>query len=281
MIELGKSQTLKVVKTTINGVYLNADDEPIENKVLLPKNQVPKNLKMGDTITVFIYKDSEDRPIATTTTPLIELHQLAVLEVVETGTIGAFLNWGLSKDLLLPFKEQTKKVEKGDKVLVCLYIDKSKRLCATMRIYSYLSTNHSYSKNEHVSGIVYQINKNLGAFVALDNKYFGLIPNKELFSKINVGDMIEARITGIREDGKCYLSLREKSYKQMDMDSKVIYEHLVEANGFLPLHDKSNPETIKKELGLSKASFKRAVGRLLKEGKITLTEQGIQIKENK
>ena len=279
MIELGKTQTLQVVKIATNGVYLNYPGDPAENKILLPKNQVPAGTKMGDSFTVFVYKDSEDRPIATTTKPMIELGQLAVLEVIETGSIGAFLNWGLAKDLLLPFKEQTTAVEKGDKVLVCLYIDKSKRLCATMRIYSHLSEKHPYCKNDHVTGTVYQINKGLGAFVALENKYYGLIPSKELFTFLKPGDVIEGRITGIREDGKCYVSLREKSYKQMDTDSKRLYERLEKAGGFLPFHDKSDPETIKRQLGLSKASFKRAVGRLLKEGKITLTEQGIQIKK--
>lgn len=279
MIELGKTQTLQVVKTAMNGVYLNYPGEPMENKILLPKNQVPAGTKMGDSFTVFVYKDSEDRPIATTTKPLIQLDELAVLEVIETSPIGAFLNWGLAKDLLLPFKEQTSKVEKGDKVLVCLYIDKSKRLCATMRIYSHLSEKHPYCKNDHVTGTVYQINKGLGAFVALDNKYYGLIPTKELFTYVKPGDVIEGRITGIREDGKCYVSLREKSYKQMDTDSKLLFERLEKAGGFLPFHDKSDPEAIKRQLGLSKASFKRAVGRLLKEGKITLSERGIQIKE--
>ncbi len=279
MIELGKTQTLQVVKTAMNGVYLNYPGDPMENKILLPKNQVPAGTKMGDSFTVFVYKDSEDRPIATTAKPLIELNELAVLEVIETSPIGAFLNWGLAKDLLLPFKEQTSKVEKGDKVLVCLYIDKSKRLCATMRIYSHLSEKHPYCKNDHVTGTVYQINKGLGAFVALDNKYYGLIPSKELFTYLKPGDVIEGRITGIREDGKCYVSLREKSYKQMDTDSKLLFERLEKAGGYLPFHDKSDPEAIKRQLGLSKASFKRAVGRLLKEGKITLSENGIQIKE--
>ncbi len=279
MIELGKTQTLQVVKTAMNGVYLNYPGDPMEDKILLPKNQVPAGTKMGDTFTVFVYKDSEDRPIATTTKPLIELNELAVLEVIETSPIGAFLDWGLAKDLLLPFKEQTSKVEKGDKVLVCLYIDKSKRLCATMRIYSHLSEKHPYCKNDHVTGTVYQINKGLGAFVALDNKYYGLVPSKELFTYLKPGDVIEGRITGIREDGKCYVSLREKSYKQMDTDSKVLFERLEKAGGFLPFHDKSDPEAIKRQLGFSKASFKRAVGRLLKEGKITLSDKGIQIKE--
>lgn len=278
MIELGKTQTLQVVKIATNGVYLNYPDDPIENKILLPKNQVPAGTKMGDSFSVFVYKDSEDRPIATTTKPLIELDQLAVLEVIATNQIGAFLNWGLKKDLLLPFKEQTSKVEVGDKVLVCLYIDKSKRLCATMRIYSHLSAEHPYSKNDHVTGTVYQVNKGLGAFVALDNKYYGLVPTKELYTYLKPGDVVECRITGIREDGKCYLSLREKSYKQMDTDSKSLYERLEKAGGYLPYHDKSDPETIKRQLGLSKASFKRAVGRLLKEGKITLTDNGIQMK---
>lgn len=279
MIELGKTQELEVLKKSSNGIYLHSLDNSEDEKVLLPNNQVPENCNIGDKITVFIYRDSEDRLIATRETPLITLHKLAVLEVIETSSIGAFLNWGLAKDLFLPFKEQTYKVKKGDKVLVCLYIDKSNRLCATMNVYNYLSTNHPYKKEDRVNGIVYETSKNYGAFVAIDNQYSGLIPIKELISPLIPGDVVDARITGIREDGKLNLSLREKSYKQIGTDSDLIYHILLKNNGFIPLHDKSSPEEIKSKLNLSKASFKRAVGHLLKEKKIELSDKGIRIRK--
>ena len=275
MIELGIIQELEVLKKTGNGLYLHPKGSTDQEKVLLPKNQVPEQCQIGDLLSVFIYKDSEDRLIATTQTPLITLHELAVLEVIETSQIGAFLNWGLAKDLLLPFKEQTRRVKKGEHVLVSLYIDKSHRLCATMNVYNYLKPNHPYKKEDHVTGTIYETSKNFGAFVAVDNQYPGLIPKKELVSPLVPGDIVHARITSLREDGKMNLSLREKSYKQIGSDSELIYQELVNHNGFLPLHDKSSPEEIKKVLHLSKASFKRAVGHLLKEKKIELTENGI------
>lgn len=279
MIELGKTQELEVLKKSSNGIYLHPIGGSEKDKVLLPNNQVPDNCNIGDKLTVFIYRDSEDRLIATRETPYITLHQLAVLEVVETNSIGAFLNWGLAKDLFLPFKEQTRKVKKGDHVLVSLYTDKSNRLCATMNVYEYLNTNHSYKKDDHVTGIVYETSKNYGVFVAVDNQYSGLIPIKELAAPLIPGDTVHARITGIREDGKLNLSLRDKSYKQIGTDSDFIYHQLLKNNGFMPLHDKSSPEEIKAILNLSKAAFKRAVGHLLKERKIELTENGIRIKK--
>ncbi len=277
MIELGKIQTLTVVKKSSNGVYLNTPDGIEEEKVLLPNNQVPEGCKPGDMLSVFIYKDSEDRPIATTTPPALTLGEVAVLKVLQVSKIGAFLDWGLAKDLLLPFREQTKRVSEGDEVLVALYIDKSERLCATMKVYHYLEDRSPYKKDDQVSGIVYETSGNFGIFVAVDNKYSALIPKKEVAGKLTVGEKIEARVSSVREDGKLNLSLRKKAYQQMQDDSVIIYETL-QKKGFLPYHDKSDPEEIKAVFGLSKNAFKRAVGRLLKEGKITLSENGMKLK---
>jgi Uncharacterized protein conserved in bacteria len=279
MIELGITQTLTVTKTTDFGVYLNTPDGPDSQKVLLPKNQVPKSTKLGDEITVFIYKDSEDRIIATTTAPALELGGLAVLKVIDVGKIGAFLDWGLVKDLLLPFKEQTNRVHVGDEVLISLYIDKSSRLCATMKVYEYLHTDSPYKVNDRVIGIVYEISEEFGAFVAVDNLYSALIPKKELYRNLKPGDSVEARVAEIKEDGKLTLSIREKTYIQMDADSEFIYKMLIEHNGTLPFNDKTSPEIIKEELNLSKNAFKRAIGRLLKEEKILQTEDGIILKD--
>lgn len=278
MIELGKIQTLVVVKKSSNGVYLNTPDGEESQKVLLPNNQVPEGCRLGDELSVFIYKDSEDRPIATTTVPYLTLGETAVLEVVQVAKIGAFLNWGLAKDLFLPFREQTKRVKPQDRILVALYIDKSNRLCATMKVYHYLESRSPYKKDDQVSGIVYETGGNFGIFVAVDNRYSALIPKKEATQPLSVGDIIEARVSSVREDGKLNLSLRKKAYLQMDEDSELIFSALQE-KGFLPLHDKSEPEDIKAAFGLSKNAFKRAVGRLLKEDKITLEENGIRLKK--
>lgn len=276
-LALGEIQTLQVVKTTEFGVYL-APVNNQNNRVLLPKKQVPAEAKVGTEIEVFIYKDSEDRFIATTTIPPLCLGQVALLTVKEVGKIGAFLDWGLAKDLLLPFKEQTGKLTKGDQVLVTLYIDKSSRLCASMKVYDYLDTNSPYQKDDKVSGIVYEISDQFGAFVAVDNKYSALISKKELTKPVKVGQVIEARVIAVKENGKLDLSLREKAYLQMNNDKEIILEKLKEQGGFLPYHDKSDPEAIKKEFALSKNAFKRAVGRLLKEELITLEENGIRLR---
>ncbi len=275
-LTLGQIQTLQVVKTTEFGVYL-AVAQDSNDRVLLPKKQVPEGVKLGTEIEVFIYKDSEDRLIATTTKPALTLNQVALLTVKEVVQIGAFLDWGLAKDLLLPFKQQTGKVAKGDQVLVTLYIDKSHRLCASMKVYEYLSTDSPYKKDDKVSGIVYELSDQFGTFVAVDNKYSALIPKKELVRPVKIGEQIEARVISVKDNGKLDLSLREKSYIQMDVDKEIILKKLIGAGGFLPYHDKSDPEDIKREFELSKNAFKRAVGRLLKDGSITLEENGMRL----
>ncbi|HCL02928.1 MAG TPA: RNA-binding protein [Lachnoclostridium phytofermentans] len=278
MIQLGKIQTLTVAKTTDFGVYLADKDNNTrkEDTILLPKSQVPAGTKIDDQLSVFVYKDSEDRPIATSTTPKLTLKEIAVLKVKEVTSIGAFLDWGIAKDLFLPFKEQTHPVISEEEVLVSLYIDKSKRLCATMKIYDMLQTDSPYGKDDKVTGIIYEIIPAFGAFVAVDNKYSALIPNKELHTKLNPGESITARVTMVQADGKLDLSLREKTYLQLDSDAELIYEKLTAAGGFLPFHDKSEPDTIKNEFNLSKNAFKHAIGRLMKDNKIKILENGIQ-----
>lgn len=275
MIELGKRQLLEVLRKKEFGVYLGekAGDEAA---VLLPKKQVPEGTEVGDKIEVFIYKDSEDRLIATTGEASLQVGEVAVLKVKEVGKIGAFLDMGLEKDLLLPFKEQNHKVQVGEECLVALYVDKSRRLAATMKVYSYMSNQSPYKKDDKVTGTVYEINENLGAFVAVDNRYYGLIPARELFGDIHEGDSVEARVVKVREDGKLDLSPREKSYLQMDADSQMVLKVIDQCGGVLPFNDKASPEVIKDKFHLSKNAFKRAVGRLLKEGKIKITEKTIE-----
>lgn len=271
---LGKKQTLMVVKKVEFGVYLGNEEE----RVLLPKKQVPEGLEVGDPVEVFLYKDSSDRLIATTNEPKITLGEVKLLKVADTGKIGAFLDWGLEKDLLLPFKEQTSKVSKGDSCLVSLYVDKSKRLCATMKVYEKLSKDSPYKKDDKVSGIIYETSDNFGLFVAVDNLYCALIPKKECYGDHKVGEFVEARVTDVKPDGKLDLSLREKAFIQMDADAKLVLDKIELYGGILPFTDKADPELIKQELGLSKNAFKRAVGRLLKEGKVEIREKSIAIR---
>lgn len=280
MIELGRRQSLFVDHKTDFGVYL-CEKKNLGKKdgecILLPRKQVPSEIKKGDEIEVFVYKDSQDRPIATTNLPKVTLGDLAILEVLDVTKIGAFLDWGLEKDLLLPFSEQVVKVKKGEKYLVGLYVDKSERLCATMKVYDFLRTDSSYKKDDMVHGIVFGKNPEYGVFVAVDSLYNGMIARKEAVRELRIGDEVEARVLEVREDGKLNLSLREKGHIQMDIDSVKIMEKLSENKGFLPYHDKSSPEDIRKEFGMSKNEFKRAIGRLYKNHKITITDKGIEL----
>ena len=273
-MKLGEKQILTLVKQVEFGVYLGSESE----KVLLPAKQVPKGVEPGDPVEVFLYKDSKDRLIATTNQPLITLGELAVLKVAEAGTIGAFMDWGLEKDLLLPFKQQTAKVQKGKSYLVSLYIDKSSRLCATMKVYDYLGTDAPYQKEDKVTGIIYEKSDEFGVFVAVDDQYSALIPRREAYGRLEVGDRVEGRVTEVRPDGKLTLSVREKAFIQMDADAVKIMKKLEENNGALPFSDKADPELIKQEFDMSKNAFKRAVGRLLKSGKIEIKEKSIVIR---
>ena len=275
MIRLGEVQNLHIVKKVEFGVYLS-DELGDGDRVLLPKKQVPNQVRIGDAVEVFVYRDSKDRLIATTSIPKLTLGEVARVRVAQVGKVGAFLDWGLEKDLLLPYKEQTKKVSEGEECLVALYIDKSNRLCATMNVYPYLSVDSPHKKDDRVMGTVYEISDNFGAFVAVDDKYSGLIPKKELYGEIKIGDTIEARVTNVKEDGKLSLSIREKAYLQMDADAKKIMDLIDSFDGVLPFTDKASPEVIKRETQMSKNEFKRAVGRLLKEGKIQITEHTIR-----
>ncbi len=267
-MRLGEKQVLTVVKVVDFGVYLGSDEE----RVLLPKKQVPEGIEVGDPVEVFLYKDSSDRMIATTKEPKITLGELAVLEVADVGRIGAFLDWGLEKDLLLPFKEQTVKVEKGDRCLVSLYVDKSGRLCATMKVYPLLRTDSPYKKNDMVRGTVYGISREFGVFVAVDDRYSALIPRREVYGRMFIGQQVEARVADVKADGKLDLSVRGRIPEQMDADAQQIMERIEKNGGCLPFTDKADPERIKMEFGMSKAAFKRAVGRLLKQGKVTIDE---------
>ncbi|MDO4339202.1 MAG: S1-like domain-containing RNA-binding protein [Eubacteriales bacterium] len=271
MIILGRKQVLTVVRTVDFGIYLAEDkNAEAEERVLLPAKQVPQGTKEGDNLEVFIYKDSKDRLIATTREPAFQVGQTAVLKVKQVTKIGAFLDWGLEKDLLLPYHEQTLRVREGEECLVALYVDKSSRLCATMKVYQYLSTRTPYVPGDQVKGRVYQISENFGVFVAVDDKYSALIPAREAKGKYRPGTILDLRVTEVKEDGKMNVSDRQKAYLQINEDAEAVLEVLDEFAGALPFDDKASPEVIQREFSLSKGAFKRAVGHLLKEGKVTI-----------
>lgn len=280
MLELGKKQTLVVVKKVEFGVYLGERaNASMDERVLLPKKQVPEGVREGDELEVFLYRDSSDRLIATTNEAKLQMGEVRELTVAAVSKIGAFLDWGLEKDLFLPFKEQTTHVEKGDTCLTALYVDKSNRLAATMRVYDYLSCDSPYVKDSAVQGTVIEINPDYGVYVAVDDRYFGMIPKNEVFGKIQIGDTIHGRVSKVRDDHKLSISLKQKAYIQMDEDSSIIYHAIEKRGGSLPFTDKAAPEIIKAEFDMSKNAFKRAVGRLLKEGKIEIAESCIKLKK--
>lgn len=281
MIEIGKWNTLTIIRSKDFGCYLGEKENPAET-VLLPRKQIPEGAVAGAKLDVFIYRDSQDRLIATVNKPLITMGEIKRLTVKSVSPIGAFMDWGLEKDIFLPFKEQTAKVEEGREYLVRMYADKSGRLCVSMRLYNHLSPlegeeKESYKKGDTVSGIVYDYKRGMGAFVAVDDKYPGLIHENELYNRVYVGDEVLARVVTVRADGKLDLSLRQEIYKQIDDDSEMVYNVIKSYKGVLPFNDKADKELIKKEFGLSKNAFKRAVGHLLKSGRIKITENSIEI----
>lgn len=280
MIELGKKQKLLIVKKVEFGVYLAENmDADAKNRVLLPAKQVPEKVSTGDSLEVFIYKDSRDRLIATTREPVLTVGETAVLKVRQVTKIGAFLDWGLEKDLLLPYHEQTFRVREGQECLIALYVDKSSRLCATMKVYPYLEKKSPYQKGDQVKGRVYQTSENFGVFVAVDDRYSALIPAREAAGKYRPGTILDLRVTAVKEDGKLNVTDRQKAYLQIDEDAENVLQVIREFAGVLPFDDKAAPEVIRREFGLSKNAFKRAVGHLLKEEKIEIRERRIYLKE--
>lgn len=275
MIQVGKYYSLKVLERCEEGLYLGQEMQK-EDKILLPTKELLEQGEVENDLTVFIYRDAQGRKLATLRKPKISIGEMAPLKVVAINHIGAFLDWGLEKDLFMPFKEQEGLLHKGETYLVGMYEDKSGRLCATMHLYEKLQTDSPYKVNDRVEGTIYNIKEAYGAFVAVDNKYHGMIPLKEMYGECKVGQQVVVRVKQVREDGKLELSLRKTTHLQMEDDARKIMEALDKGEGYLNLHDKSEPEAIKNTLQMSKAAFKRAVGRLMKEGVVTITHEGIK-----
>ena len=274
-MDIGKWNILRIDRIKEIGAYLTDGRED----VLLPIKQVPRDAEIGDSLRVFVYRDSKDRPIATTREPLITVGEIKRLKCKSVGNIGAFMDSGLERDVLLPFKEQTTPVKQEKSYLVAMYVDKTGRLAVTMKISDKLRPNDKYKKGDMVKGTVYQVKKDFGAFVAIDDEMTGLIHESEIFDSIYVGDVVDCRVVKVREDGKTDLAMRQEIPVQMSEDAEMVFDIIKSYGGKLPFNDKASAELIKKEFGLSKNAFKRAVGHLYKEKKIEITDTGIVIND--
>lgn len=277
MITLGRTQKMLASRKTSIGLYLNPIDEPEHEGILLPSKYIPDDITIGDLINVFIYRDSDDRLIATTLVPKLMAYEIGFLRVVSVTDFGAFLDWGLEKDLFLPSSDQLYPLNEGDECLVYIDVDFKNKIYASMKIQKFLHAPETLSLEDRVTGIIYNVVQGTGAFVAIDNRYIALIPEKELFKTVMPGDIISGRVNHIKHDGKVDISLRERSYIERDSDAKKIYDHLLLSNGHLSLNDKSSPEKIKQVFSMSKLSFKKALGKLLKEKKIIFVNDGIKL----
>jgi uncharacterized protein len=272
MLYLGKINSLRVLRNATCGMFLGDDSG---QEVLLPNKYVPEDLDIDNLIDVFLYTDSEDRIVATTLTPKIFLHQFAVLEVKDVTKIGAFLDWGLEKDLLLPFSEQQRGFRKGDKVTVCLCLDeKTDRLFASAKINECTSRELTVHEGEEVDLLIDRESE-LGWQVIINDRHTGLIFSDKIFKPLRKGDRVKGFIDNIREDGKVDVSLQKKGYSQVEDSQALLLKKLQENNGVLYLTDKSDAKLISQELGMSKKVFKKCVGTLYKQRKIKIESDRI------
>lgn len=274
-LKLGKFNILKVVKVVDFGLYLDGGEE---GEVLLPKRYVPENIKPGDELNVFIYLDNEERLVATTLTPLVQVGQFACLEVAWVNQYGAFLNWGLMKDLFVPFREQKVKMEIGKKYIVHAHIDEdSFRIVASAKVEHFLSKEKAdYTLGEDVDILIWQRTA-LGYKAIIDNQYSGLLYENEIFQPLQIGMKLTAYIKQVREDGKIDLMLQKPGMEKVEDSAKMLLDYIKQHGGRTSLNDKSPAEVIYQELGISKKTFKKAVGDLYKKRIIVLTEEGIRL----
>ena len=274
-INLGEYNTLKVVKEVDFGMYLDGGDD---GEILLPSRYVPEGCKPGDELEVFIYLDIEERLVATTLRPLVKVGEFACLEVAWTNEYGAFLNWGLMKDLFVPFREQKARMQQGRHYVVYCYLDEeSYRIAASAKVEKHLSKEKpTYSKGEKVNALVWQ-KTDLGYKVIIDNKYSGLLYKNELFQHIEPGYRLDAYIKMVREDGKLDISLQPLGYTHIEDSSEQLLEYIRQHDGFTPFCDKSAADDIYAEFSISKKTFKKAIGDLYKRHLITIEEDGLHL----
>jgi predicted RNA-binding protein (virulence factor B family) len=276
MVEIGKYTELEIEKIIQQGAYLLTGDE--SPSILLPTRYIPENAQIGDLVKVFIYRDSEDKIIATTDKPLVIVGEFAYLKVKSQSNFGAFLDWGLMKDLLVPFSEQKEKMNIGQSYLVGLYVDKlTNRIVGTQHINKYLRDNEITINEGDEVDILICDETDLGYKVIVNQKYWGMIYKNQIFSDIDTGQRINAWVKQIREDGKIDVTLQQPGFKEVLSAEDKILKLLEQQNGYSDLNDDSKPDEIYTELQISKKVFKKAIGKLFREKKIMITENGIQL----
>uniref|UniRef100_C6E937 RNA binding S1 domain protein n=1 Tax=Geobacter sp. (strain M21) TaxID=443144 RepID=C6E937_GEOSM len=274
MLEVGKYNRLEVKKISAIGAFLVSE----LGDILMPTKYVPEGLHPGEHVKVFVYLDSEDRLLATTLTPKAQVGDFAVLEVKDVGNVGAFLDWGLEKDLLVPFSEQPKPMNKGEKHLVRVYLDRSDRIAASARLGKFLEKSRiELKEGEEVRLTFYQFG-DLGAKVVINDRYDGLLFKSELFGRYEVGTSAKGFVKKIRPDGKIDVTLSKGGGKDLHGSRESVLRVLGERGGFLPVGDKSSPELISEMFSMSKKSFKTVIGNLYKEGVIEISPEGIRLR---
>ena len=276
MIEIGKYNTLTILRDTKVGLFLGNGNEAED--ILLPNKYVPKDFTIGEEFTVFVYLDHEERPVATTLEPYILLNEFALLRVNYVNQIGAFMDWGMEKDILVPFKEQARPMEKGKRYLVYLYMDdKTNRLVASSKTNQFLKNEEITVENgEEVDLIVSHITE-VGINVIINEKHKGLLYKNEVYDDLRTGDRIVGYIKNIRPDGKIDVSATKLGFEKVEPSAQSILDELKASRGFLRLNDDSNPEDIKTVLKMSKKTFKKAIGTLYKDQLIEIKEDGIYL----
>ncbi len=277
MLILGDFNRLTVARTVDFGIYLESED----GDVLMPGKYVPEGTKPGDEIYAFVYRDSEDRIIATTLIPKVKVNEFAVLEVVDENNHGSFLDWGLEKDLFVPYSHQKDRMIPGDFHPVYVYLDDTTdRLLATAKIGRFIENDNIELKEGDKASLLVIGKTDLGYKVIIDNKYLGMLYQNEVFKDIQLGDRTEGYIKKIRPDNKIDVSLQKAGYDEVLDAKEIVLDALEQNNNSLPLSDKSDPEEIKKLLGMSKKTFKKAIGGLYKDGVIEITSDSVVLKAN-
>ncbi|MCB2296864.1 CvfB family protein [Clostridium tagluense] len=279
MINIGDLNNLKVVRRAEFGYYLDAGTGNTSDDVLLPmKSTLGRALNIDDEVEAFVYRDSSDRLISTLKKPLAKVGDLAYLKVVDMTTIGSFVEIGLERDVLVPFKEENYSLETGRKYLFYIYLDKTGRIAATTFVDKYLYDTDSYNIDDEVEGTVYGIQTNGTVMVAIDDIYRGVILRNENYMNITPGDRLKARVKKYYEDGKMDLTVRKPRLEERDVVEEQILEYLKNSDGSMPYNDKSSPDDIKKVFKTSKNAFKRALGGLMKSDLIFQNEEGTRLK---
>jgi len=279
VIETGKHNELTILRETSVGLFLGSDFEEDED-ILLPNKYCPESYRIGDHISVFVYRDSEDRRIATTLRPKIFMREFALLQVTAVTEVGAFLDWGLEKDLLVPFREQRQKLEAGRWYVVYLDLDKeTDRLYASNKIEKRLQNEDLTAEVGDGAELLIFRKTDIGFSVIINNKHKGLVFNNEIFTELNIGDQVKGYVKNIHADNKIDISLQPIGFANYSSaNDELLHRALVESNGFLPYTDKSSPDEIYARFGISKKAFKKALGTLYKKRVIELTDKGFNLR---